>query len=79
MSVDPDAEIKGTLWTKGDRGFSHYTMKWGTVAESPDADDWFYVANDDGTRDWLNEVRFIKPAVAAKYGYGTDPKEAEHA
>lgn len=59
----------------GDRGFSHYTMKWGTVEEVRDTDDgWFTVRNDDGTKDFLNADRFNTPQVAGRYGYGADPQ-----
>lgn len=80
-----EAEIAKIEWAVGERGFSHYTMKWGTVErlDTPWGDEpasgWFDVRNDDGSRDYLNNVRFIRPAVAKRYGYGDGPKEAAHA
>lgn len=61
-------------FNQGDRGFSHYTMKWGTVERIKPLDDgWFTVRNDDGTTDFLNAVRFVTPEVAKRNGYGDDP------
>lgn len=69
------------VFKKGDRGYSHYTCKWGTVAEDQKGtegfDAWFHVRNDDDTRDLLNPERFVTPEVAKRYGYGTDPRKEE--
>jgi hypothetical protein len=42
---------------------------------------WYTVANDNGTRDLLDDAhgvwdmaRIVPPAIAKRYGYGTDPK-----
>lgn len=66
--------LSGETFAVGDRGFSHYTMTWGTVSTEPDDQGWFYVAMDDGERTLLNNERFMRPGVAVRYGYGDDPK-----
>lgn len=83
----------------GDRCFSHYTMKWGTIEsvgntdreryyhgiETPEnrMDDttWYDVRADDGSMTMLDDAhgnwdmaRVVPPAIATRYGYGTDPK-----
>jgi hypothetical protein len=58
----------------GDRGFNYYDMKWGTVEQEPSDDGWFKVRHDDGSTAILNDERFVTPAVAKRYNYGTDPK-----
>ena len=82
----------------GDRCFSHYTMKWGTIEEvgrtdrdqthgvtgSPLPDTtWYTVLNDDGSTDSLDDAhgewelaRVVPPAIATRYGYGSDPRTA---
>lgn len=69
-------------WAEGERGFSHYQMEWGTVIEGqkdPDARDgwdaWFEVRFDGGTTHLMNAERFVSPELAARYGYGADPRE----
>lgn len=84
----------------GDRCFSHYTMKWGTIErvgstnreryhhgtgkpeDRMDDTTWYDVRADDGSVDLLDDAhghwemaRIVPPAIASRYGYGTDPKE----
>jgi hypothetical protein len=74
----------------GDRVFSYYTMRWGTIERvdhaGTDEDGhqyttWYDVRNDDGTRDLLDDhnghwqlARIVPPRIAARYGYGKDPR-----
>lgn len=70
-------------WKVGERGFSHYTDKWGVVTktegttdEAPPVegwDGWFTVVHDDGSSNLLNAQRFIAPDLAQRFGYGSDP------
>lgn len=82
----------------GDRVFSHYVMKWGTVSAlgrtnrgdthgvtgSPLPDTtWYDVEFDDGSVELLDDAhgdwdmaRIVPPEIAARYGYGNDPKES---
>lgn len=62
------------VWSVGERGFSHYSMKWATVSTEPDEMGWFHVRNDDGTTDLFNAQRFVTPELARRFGYGGDPK-----
>lgn len=60
-------------WSKGDRGFTHYDMKWGTVSGDPDDQGWFNVKYDEGGTSYLNAERFVVPRLAKRFGYGEDP------
>jgi hypothetical protein len=80
----------------GDRCFTHYEMKWGTVERIghtvrdathgvtgnplPDTT-WYTVALDNGATAMLDDAhgdwdmaRMMPPAIAKRYGYGSDPK-----
>lgn len=95
-----DATQCPARWTvpqfkEGDRVWSHYTYKWGTIervgqtcrgqkhgvtgSALPDTT-WYFVRNDDGTTDSLDDAhgdwdmaRIVPPAVAVRFGYGADP------
>jgi hypothetical protein len=74
----------------GDRVFSHYTGKWGSIERidhrGTDADGreyttWYEVRADDGTVDLLDDhdgqwtlARIVPPRIATRYGYGEDPR-----
>jgi hypothetical protein len=80
----------------GDRVFTHYDMRWGTVVSvdqtyrgqthgvtgSPLPDTtWYTVRYDDGTTSSLDDAhgdwdmaRIVPPDVAARHGYGRDPR-----
>src|SRR5262245_14423702 len=80
----------------GDRVFSHYEMKWGTIARVGNTDrgrthgvtgsklpdtTWYDVTFDDGATSLLDDAhgdwdmaRIVPPAIARRYGYGSDPK-----
>jgi hypothetical protein len=68
----------------GDRCFSHYTMRWGTIEKVETIEPhttWYMVVADDGHRDMLDDAhgnwtmaRVVPPSVATRYGYGTDPR-----
>ena len=74
---DPRMDRK---WSVGERGFSHYEMDWGTVLTAPEGpggfEGWFYVAFDKQRqgRTLMNAERFVTPALAEEFDYGTDPE-----
>lgn len=57
-------------WKIGDRGYNHYDDFWGEVVSEPDDIGWFDVLQENGTTANLNNVRFIKPDVAKRFGLG---------
>ena len=91
--------MNAPVFSPGDRVFSHYAMKWGTVVSvketvrdsvhgvtgSPLPDTtWYEVAMDGATNgavellddahgNW-DMARIVPPAIATRYGYGTDPR-----
>ena len=85
------AEGQGmTRFAVGDRCFSHYTMRWGTIEridhEGTQQDGetyttWYVVRSDDNSLDLLDDAhgnwemaRVVPPQIAKRYGYGDDPQ-----
>lgn len=59
----------------GDRGYNHYDLHWGNVIENPDDAGWFSVMQDDGTKKYLNDERFVTSHRAKGFPFSvTDPQ-----
>lgn len=59
----------GVLARDGDRVFSHYSMRQGTLKVSFGFDGWHDLIYDDGTRDYLNGERMCGLAHARRMGW----------
>jgi hypothetical protein len=78
--------LPAPLFAVGDRVFSHYVMGWGQIvrvdpAPASNGSRWYRVSMDDGSSELFDDAggdwmlaRIVPPAVAQRYGYGTDPR-----
>lgn len=77
--------MTSSLFKVGDRVFTHYEMKWGTITKvlyTEGDTTWYKVKYDDGSSNMMDDAhgnwdmaRVVPPHIAKRFGYGDDPNQ----